>query len=244
MSWARVVLCVVGALLVHAAVLLFGGIFFMHDEAQASKRDVELVSEDVEKDKAEEQPREQVPQEDLKQESDAPPDPNQAIASVESPAAGDDSPALDAASLSAIEAALNGGGAMGGAGDFGGGRASLESGGRIGGTGRAGGGPGGEDEFAGAFSMSEIDQRPRPVHQVAGGYPAAMRSRNVEGVVTLIFIVDESGRVVNPRVEKSTHPEFEAPALEALRQWKFEPAVKGGKRVSCRMRVPIRFQPR
>jgi protein TonB len=50
--------------------------------------------------------------------------------------------------------------------------------------------------------------------------------------------------VVNPRVEKSSHPEFEAPAVEALRQWKFEPAIKAGKRVSCRMRVPIRFQPR
>jgi protein TonB len=92
--------------------------------------------------------------------------------------------------------------------------------------------------------MSEIDQRPRAVFQVAGSYPSEMRARKVEGVVTLLFIVDETGRVVNPRVEKSSHPEFEAPAVEALRQWKFEPAIKAGKRVSCRMRVPIRFQPR
>jgi protein TonB len=79
---------------------------------------------------------------------------------------------------------------------------------------------------------------------VAGTFPQEMRSKSVEGVVTLIFIVDETGRVVNPRVEKASHPAFEAPALEALRQWKFEPAVKSGKRVSCRMRVPMRFQPR
>jgi protein TonB len=56
--------------------------------------------------------------------------------------------------------------------------------------------------------------------------------------------VDETGRVVNPRVEKASYPEFEKPALEAVRQWKFEPAIKGGKRVSCRMRVPFRFQPK
>ena len=55
---------------------------------------------------------------------------------------------------------------------------------------------------------------------------------------------DETGRVVNPRVEKASYPEFEKPALEAVRQWKFEPAIKGGKRVSCRMRVPFRFQPK
>ena len=69
-----------------------------------------------------------------------------------------------------------------------------------------------------------------------------MRAKNIDGVVTLIFIVDETGRVINPRVEKSSHPEFDSPALEAVRQWKFEPAIKGGQRVSCRMRVPIRFQ--
>jgi len=151
--------------------------------------------------------------------------------------ASDDAPALDAASLSAIEQVLNGSNGGGGA-DFGGGL-SLASGGRIGGTGRAGAD---DQEFQGAFSLSEIDQRPRAIHQVAGAFPADMRAKNIDGVVTLIFIVDETGRVINPRVEKSSHPEFDAPALEAVRQWKFEPAIKGGQRVSCRMRVPIRFQ--
>jgi TonB family protein len=160
---------------------------------------------------------------------------------VEAPSSSDDAPALDAASLSAIEAALSGNAGAAGGGDFGA-VASLQGGGRIGGTGRIGGGET-QDEFQGAFSMSEIDQRPRAVHQVAAGYPQAMRAARVEGIVTLIFIVDETGRVVNPRVEKSSHAEFEAPALESVRQWRFEPAVKGGQRVGCRMRVPIRFQP-
>jgi protein TonB len=164
------------------------------------------------------------------------------MAPSEAPVAGaDDGPALDAASLSALEAALNGGAGAAGGMDFGGGAASLQGGGRIGATGR--GGAEEKDEFQGAFSMSEIDQRPRAVHQVAAGYPQAMRAARVEGIVTLIFIVDETGRVVNPRVEKSSHAEFEAPALESVRQWRFEPAVKGGQRVGCRMRVPIRFQP-
>ena len=235
----RVILCIVGAFVVHLAVICFGGILFLDDEKNhSSHQNVELLSTDVEKDKADEQVKEQV-QEELKSESDAPPDPNQVLQSVDSPVASDDAPALDAASLSAIEQVLNGSNGGGGA-DFGGGL-SLASGGRIGGTGRAGAD---DQEFQGAFSLSEIDQRPRAVHQVAGAYPAEMRAKNIEGVVTLIFIVDETGRVVNPRVEKSSHPEFDAPALEAVRQWKFEPAIKGGQRVSCRMRVPIRFQSR
>jgi protein TonB len=239
MSKAAVILAVVGAIVVHGIVLLFGGIIFLGEETHASKRDVELVSEEVQKDK-EETVKEEEEKQEVKQETEAPPDPNQSIKSVDTPSqSSDDAPALDAASLSAIEAALNGGGVAGG--DFGAGAASLATGGRIGGTGKGGGEEQASEE---AFSMSEIDQRPRPIQQVAGTFPQEMRSKSVEGVVTLIFIVDETGRVVNPRVEKASHPAFEAPALEALRQWKFEPAVKSGKRVSCRMRVPMRFQPR
>lgn len=242
MSSLKVILCVVAALVVHAALLLFGGILFLgHDEQQASKRDVEIVTESVDKDR-EDQEKQPEEQEKIEQKDDAPPDPDQSAPPVDTPASSDDAPALDAASLSAIENALNGAAGAGGV-DFGGGGASLQSGGQFGGTGR-GGGKGSDDQFQGAFSMSEIDQRPRAVFQVAGSYPSEMRQRKVEGVVTILFIVDETGRVVNPRIEKSSHPEFEAPAIEALRQWKFEPAIKAGKRVSCRMRVPIRFQPR
>ena len=225
------------AIVLHVLLLLFGGMLFLREEEASSKRDVAIVSEEVKEDRKEEE-RKPEP-EDLKPPDEPPPDPNQAPPSaMDQPASGDDAPALDAASLSALEAAL--GGAAGGGGDFGGG-ASLTSGGRIGGKGVAG--PGGGEEFSGAFSMSEIDQRPRALMQVAAAYPSEMRARKVEGVVTVIFVVDETGRVVNPRVEKSTHPEFEKPALEAVRQWKFEPAIKGGKRVGCRMRVPFRFQP-
>jgi len=241
-TW-KVILCVAGAVLAHVAILLFGGILFLgHGEEQASKRDVEIVTESVDRDREEQEKQEQDPEEKIEAKDDAPPDPDQSAPPPDAPAGSDEAPALDAASLSAIENALNGAAGAGGV-DFGGGGASLQSGGQFGGTGR-GGGKGSDDQFQGAFSMSEIDQRPRAVFQVAGSYPSEMRARKVEGVVTLLFIVDETGRVVNPRVEKSSHPEFEAPAVEALRQWKFEPAIKAGKRVSCRMRVPIRFQPR
>jgi protein TonB len=233
--WKSAAIFFLAAVFIHALLLLFGGLLFPRHE-EASKRDVELVAEDMSEEARERTP-EEPPPDDIEQAEEPPPDANQAPSSMDQVTPGDDAPALDAASLSALEAAL--GGAAGGGGDFGGG-ASLASGGRIGGTGVAGGGG---DEVSEAFSMSEIDQRPRALMQVAAAYPSEMRSRKVEGVVTVIFVVDENGRVVNPKVAKSTHPEFERPALEAVRQWKFEPAIKAGNRVSCRMRVPIRFLP-
>lgn len=241
MDFLKVILVIFAALVVHVLVGLFGGYLFSHEEQQASKRDVEIVTEEVNKEN-EEKPEEQQPRDEIKEQDEAPPDPESVTSNVEAPSSSDDAPALDAASLSAIEAALSGNAGAAGGGDFGA-VASLAGGGRIGGTGRIGGGET-QDEFQGAFSMSEIDQRPRAVQQVAPTYPAELRKTKSEGVVTLIFIVDETGRVQNPKVEKATRPEFEKPALDAVRQWRFEPAMKGGKRVSCRMRVPMRFQPR
>lgn len=242
MTIARVMLCIVLALVAHTLIMLFGGWLFMHGgEQHASRRDVELVTDGLEQDTEAADPvTRDEPDEELNADEDAPPDPSQVALAADVPVQGDDAPALDAASLAAIEQALSGSGGAGGGDGFGA-AASLASGGRIGGTGR----PGAEDEqLQGAFSMSEIDQRPRAVYQVAAGYPASLRTQKLEGLVTVLFIVDDSGRVTSPRIEKSSHPDFDAPALDAIRQWKFEPAIRGGKRVSCRMRVPIRFQPR
>jgi periplasmic protein TonB len=81
------------------------------------------------------------------------------------------------------------------------------------------------------------------VFQTAPLFPSEMRGKKVEGQVTVIFIVDASGKVTDARVETANFAAFEKPALDAVRQWKFEPGVKGGQRVACRMKAPIRFQP-
>ena len=100
----------------------------------------------------------------------------------------------------------------------------------------------GEDEGAGgAFAIADLDQKPRPILQPAPQYPYELRQKKIEGTVSVLFIVDETGRVVNPKIETSPNPGFERPVLEALRQWRFEAAVRGGKKVAARMRIPIRF---
>ena len=235
-----VVLGLVGAVIVHILILLFGGIFFMHDEESIDRtREVELLSEtEAERKKEDEKkPEDEQPAEEIKEEAEKLPDASEVVRSLE-PSPVNDAPALAEASLAAIEQALNGQGSGGS--DFGA-MMNFNSGGVIGGKGKGGIS---EEKLDEAFSLSEIDQGPRVVYQVGGNYPGELRGKKVEGVATVIFIVDSSGRVQNPRIEKSAHPAFEKPALEAVRQWKFEPGVKGGQRVACRMRVGVRFQPR
>ncbi len=229
-----VILGIVGAVLLHLAFITFGGVLFLRDELDHGRiQDVTLLPEEIEKEK-DEKPQEADEEAIEAETEEPPPDAEEIIRSLEiAPVL--DAPALDAASLGAIEAALGGGGG----GEFAE-AMSFASGGRIGGQGR----PGGIDEkLERAFSLAEIDQKPRPIFQAAPAYPASLRSKKIEGVVSVRFIVEASGKVASPRVEKSTDPAFERPALEAVKQWKFEPAIKGGKRVACQMRVPIRFQP-
>lgn len=90
------------------------------------------------------------------------------------------------------------------------------------------------------FSLADLDQRPRAVHQPSPALDAKLR-RRPPGTVHVLFIVDERGRVENPIVQKSTDPMFDKAALAAVEQWRFEPGKRKGETVRFKMRVPITF---
>ena len=93
-----------------------------------------------------------------------------------------------------------------------------------------------------AFDVADLEKRPEAVSQVAPTYPAELRKAKVEGVVTMLFVLDETGRVEDPRVENSSRPEFEKPALDAIRKWRFSPGMKDGQPVRTYIRIPMRFR--
>jgi protein TonB len=97
-----------------------------------------------------------------------------------------------------------------------------------------------DQEADAIFSMADLDQKPQVVYQPGPVLSQQLR-RKAPGKVNIIFIVDENGRVVEPRVRNSTDPLFETPALAAVRRWKFEPGKRNGKAVRFRMLVPITF---
>lgn len=90
------------------------------------------------------------------------------------------------------------------------------------------------------FSLAELDQEPRVIYQPSPSFTSQLR-RKAPGHVKIIFIVDENGRVMEPRVRSSTDSIFEKPALDAVKRWKFEPGKRSGKPVRFRMLAPITF---
>ncbi len=135
--------------------------------------------------------------------------------------------------LSQLELALEGG-----AGGGGGGVGDVLA--RLPGTRESMAGEAQKDEEQ-VFSLADLDQPPKAVHQPAPEFPAELRRRKTEGSVSVLFIVDRGGRVENPIVQKSSHPALEQPALQAVRRWRFEPGRRNGQAVPFRMRVPISF---
>lgn len=93
-----------------------------------------------------------------------------------------------------------------------------------------------------AFDVADLEKRPEVISSVSPVYPDSLRRARVEGTVTLVFVLDENGRVEDLRVEQSSRPEFEKPALEAVRRWKFRPGMKDGQAVRTHMRLPVRFR--
>jgi TonB family protein len=221
------ILGIVGAVVVHILILLFGGIFFMHDEDGAAKtREVELLSE-VEQAKKDEV-QEKDPSDEIKEEVEEIPDAAEVVRSLEA-APVNSAPALAEASLAAIEQALNGQGAAGG--DF---AAVMDfrSGGVIGGKGT---GAMGAEKIDEAFSLSEIDQSPRKVYHIDPSYPGELRGKRIDGSASVIFVVDAAGKVTSPRIEKSAHPAFDKPALDAVKQRNLSQVSRAARvsRVAC-----------
>ena len=74
-------------------------------------------------------------------------------------------------------------------------------------------------------------------------YPADAKKNKIQGKVLVNFIVDQEGKIVNPKVMRGTSPSLDAEALRVTKLitgWK--PGKQGGKPISCRVVLPIEFK--
>jgi TonB family protein len=86
------------------------------------------------------------------------------------------------------------------------------------------------------------DTPPRPILTAIAAYPELARKAGIEGRVILMLLVDENGSVVEAEVVKAEPPGiFDDAALMAIRNWRFEPAMKDGKPIKVRMEQPMEF---
>ena len=81
-----------------------------------------------------------------------------------------------------------------------------------------------------------------PALQALVNYPEFARRAGVEGTVTIQFVVDERGNVVDPVVVRSPNDLLSDAALDAVRKVKFTPGQQRGRPVKVRFAVPVTFR--
>lgn len=91
-------------------------------------------------------------------------------------------------------------------------------------------------------SLSELDRIPTPIAAPSPGYPERMTKPGASGKVTVSFYIDETGAVRLPSVDVTEDPELAAAAIDALRNWKFEPPTCKGRPVLVRATQPFNFR--
>ncbi|MDD8027858.1 MAG: energy transducer TonB, partial [Acidobacteriota bacterium] len=118
---------------------------------------------------------------------------------------------------------------------------SKNTGGVVGGVvGGVLGGQKAEVELGDVVRITGEGKPPRLVREVAPAYPAAAREAMVEGVIILEAMIDTRGRVVNVKVLRSI-PLLDQAAVDAVRQWIYEPFIFKGKPHPAIFTVTVRF---
>jgi periplasmic protein TonB len=109
-------------------------------------------------------------------------------------------------------------------------------GGVIGGTGQ-----GGLGEEVPMRMTAEVKQ-PELIKKVEPPYPEVARRSRLEGVVVLEAVITKTGSVEEVKVLRSLHPVLDAAATNAVKQWKYKPAILNGRPVKVYFTVTVTFK--
>jgi len=104
------------------------------------------------------------------------------------------------------------------------------------GPGEGGGIGGGLYRVGGGVSAPRTTYAPDPE------YSEEARKAKYQGTVVLYLIVSPDGHPRDMRIIRSLGMGLDEKALEAVRTWRFEPAMKDGRPVSVQINVEVSFR--
>ena len=82
---------------------------------------------------------------------------------------------------------------------------------------------------------------PKPIFAPFPEYVDKARKERIEGTVEFQITVDTKGKVTDVRTTRSLDPSLDKKSLEAVRKWRFEPALLEGRAVAVTMGAETSF---
>ena len=95
---------------------------------------------------------------------------------------------------------------------------------------------------ANAVRVAGAVKMPTIVSKVEPEYPEEARARGASGIVVLEALIDVKGEVASAHIVRGV-PGLDQAALDAVRQWVYEPTSVAGKRVPVIVMLTINFRP-
>jgi periplasmic protein TonB len=117
------------------------------------------------------------------------------------------------------------------------------SGGGIGSGRGPGVGPGyGGGIGGGVYRVGGGVSAPRAIYDPDPEYSEEARKAKHQGTVVLSVIIGPDGRPKDLRVQRSLGMGLDEKAIEAVRKWRFEPAMKNGQPVAVQVNIEVNFR--
>lgn len=82
---------------------------------------------------------------------------------------------------------------------------------------------------------------PKLIHKVDPVYPEEARKNGTQGIVICETTIDATGKVVAVKVAKTTEEVFIQPTVDAIVQWRFEPATKDGEPIDVIYALTVKY---
>ncbi len=100
-----------------------------------------------------------------------------------------------------------------------------------------------KDKKAGAevYEPGGAVKAPKLLHYVEPAFSSQSKEAFIEGVVKISTIITVEGHSSEPHVVSGLNAEEDRTAMEALKQWQFQPGTKDGKPVNVKVTIEIAF---
>lgn len=94
----------------------------------------------------------------------------------------------------------------------------------------------------GAYDVGGNVTAPVPIYSPDPGYSEEARKAKYSGVAVVVAIVDAQGNVSDVQILRPVGLGLDEKAIEAVKQWKFKPAMRNGVPVKVRVNIEVTFR--
>jgi len=98
-----------------------------------------------------------------------------------------------------------------------------------------------KDTVAEVYEPGGSIKAPKLLHYVEPEFSSKSKEAFIEGTVKISTVITAEGRPSETRIVHGLNAEEDRTAVEALKQWRFQPGTKDGKPVNVRVIVEVAF---